>query len=35
MSDKIKDIPEKKLDKTAADNVKGGGTYTPPKKGGN
>jgi hypothetical protein len=26
MSDKIKDMPEKKLDKNTADNVKGGAT---------
>jgi hypothetical protein len=33
MSDKIKDIPEKKLDKSAAETVKGGATTW--KKTGN
>jgi len=31
MSDQIKDMPEKKLDKSTADNVKGGATSTPKK----
>ena len=34
MSDKIKDMPEKKLDKGTAENVKGGATSVP-KKGTN
>jgi hypothetical protein len=31
MSDKIKDIPEKKLDKNTAETVKGGAAWTPKK----
>jgi hypothetical protein len=31
MSDQIKDMPEKKLDKNTADNVKGGKAATPKK----
>ena len=31
VSDKIKDMPEKKLDKETADSVKGGKTWTPKK----
>jgi hypothetical protein len=34
MSDKVKDIPEKKLDKQSADQVKGGSKTINPPDGG-
>ena len=34
MSDKVKDIPEKKLDKKPADQVKGGSKTLEPPNGG-